>query len=63
MLNPDKLIEPSKAIVAFNCNLKKGMAEVTADRIAKFYAKFPTPLARQSFEHYVDRVAEANKKT
>jgi hypothetical protein len=58
--NPEKLVEPKGEMVAFNCNLANGSAEVTDERIAKFYAKFPGPLSRQSFEAYVARVASLN---
>lgn len=59
--NPEKLTPPSAAIVAFNCDVKHGSAEVTDARIAKFYAKFPSVSARVSFEEYVDRVASKNE--
>ncbi len=58
--NPEKLIEPAPKIVAFNCNLMSGTAEVTYERIAKFYAKYPNPSSRESFEAYVTRVASQN---
>lgn len=58
--NADKLVAPTQAMVAFNCNLTKGMVSVTDARIAKFYAEYPSPASRISFEAYVDRVASAN---
>jgi hypothetical protein len=58
--NPDKLTPPSAAIVAFNCELTNGRTEVTDERVARFYKKFPSLRARQSFESYVARVARNN---
>lgn len=58
--NADKLAPPSRAIVAFNCNLAKGLARVTDERIAKFYADFPSLVSRQSFEAYVAKVTSLN---
>jgi hypothetical protein len=58
--NPDKLVGPSPELIAFNCALTSGSAEVTDGRIAKFYAQFPGIAARESFEAYVDRVASQN---
>jgi hypothetical protein len=59
--NPEKLIEPKPELIAFNCNLTNGIACVTDERIAKFYATFPGVAARQSFEAYVTRVAGCNR--
>lgn len=59
--NPDKLVPPSQAITAFNCDLTKGSATVTAARIAEYYAQpnlSPTSIA--SFVEYVDMVAAEN---
>ncbi len=61
VVNLEKLIEPADAIVAFNCDLTHGAAEVTDERIAKFYAKFPSVNSRQAFEAYVARVASLNE--
>jgi hypothetical protein len=58
--NAGKLVAPSNAIVAFNCHLTKGSAEVTAARVAEFYSVAHTELARQSFENYLERVERAN---
>jgi hypothetical protein len=58
--NPAKLVEPNPKVVAFNCDLTNGAAEVTVERIAKFYAKFPSIRSRVSFEAYVARVASEN---
>ncbi|HXW25081.1 MAG TPA: reverse transcriptase domain-containing protein, partial [Xanthobacteraceae bacterium] len=60
--NEKKLVPPSKAIVAFNCTLSKGSAQVTEARIAKFLAISHTSIAKQSFDHYVARVESANTK-
>jgi hypothetical protein len=58
--NAEKLTPPSKAIIAFNCNLTKGTAEVTEERIAKFLSEERSPLAYDSFQQYRQRVASAN---
>lgn len=58
--NTAKLVEPNAKVVAFNCALTNGVAEVTGDRIAKFYAKFPSVRSKISFEAYVARVASRN---
>ena len=59
--NPDKLVEPSRTIVAFNCELTKGMAKVTDARVARFYEEGPDAFSQQAFEAYVTRVARANQ--
>lgn len=59
--NAGKLTAPAKTIIAFNCNVTKGKASVTEERIAEFYSKPPkSALSASSFEDYVGRVAEAN---
>lgn len=58
--NTGKLMPPDKAIVAFNCNLTKGVAEVTEDRVAKFLSEARSSLAYDSFQRYRRRVASAN---
>lgn len=58
--NPAKLTAPKDAIVAFNCDLTHQWTEVTDERVAKFYAKFPSTASRVSFEEYVNRVAQFN---
>lgn len=60
--NDSKLIPPSKAIVAFNCDLSEGMANVTNERIEKFFATEPSGSAFRAFEAYIDRVARQNKE-
>lgn len=59
--NAEKLISPRSAIVAFNCNLAKGSANVTGERIAKYYATEHSSLSRESFEIYLKRVAAGNE--
>jgi hypothetical protein len=61
--NPDKLVEPSKAIVAFNCDLTKGSTKVTSARIARFRATGPDAFSQQAFDAYIARVARANLAT
>jgi hypothetical protein len=58
--NPKKVTAPSEAIVAFNCDVTHQSAEVTDERMAKFYSTFPSMTSRMSFEEYVDRVAQLN---
>lgn len=59
--NPDKLVPPTTAITAFNCDLTQGAANVTANRIAKYKAQAGrTPLSDASFDQYRALVASAN---
>lgn len=58
--NTDKLIEPALAIVAFNCDLTHGKANVTADRIKKFEVEHRGAFAAASFAAYCDRVKIKN---
>jgi hypothetical protein len=59
--NPAKLVAPTAAITAFNCDLKFGSANLTAERIAKYDARDDrTPLSDASFTQYRDLVAAAN---
>jgi hypothetical protein len=60
--NENKLVAPNKAIVAFNCNLTKGLAKVTDERIAKFFSVGRSDIGRQSFEDYLERVERANAR-
>lgn len=59
--NPDKLVPPAEAIIAFNCELKNGSATVTAERIAEYYAQPDiSPLSEASFIQYVAMVESEN---
>ena len=59
--NPNKLTSPRNAIVVFNCDLVQGSANVTRERVAKFYANPDrSSLPMKSFEDYRARVAEAD---
>ena len=58
VLNVQKLIEPNKAIVAFNCDLTHGAANVTAERVQRFIARANN--SQISFDQYRARVASAN---
>jgi hypothetical protein len=60
--NPDKLVPPTDAIMAFNCDLTHGSANVRAERIAR-YESSPrrTPASDAAFEEYKQLVASANK--
>ncbi len=55
--NADKLVPPSKAIVAFNCDLTRGSAQVTDERVARFFEVEHTASSWRAFEAYMDRVA------
>ncbi|MDB5606620.1 MAG: hypothetical protein JWP25_3520 [Bradyrhizobium sp.] len=59
--NPTKLVPPTWAITAFNCDIRFGSANVTLGRIAKYEARENrTPLSDASFAQYRDLVAAAN---
>jgi hypothetical protein len=59
--NPGKLVPPSSAITAFNCNLTEGSVLVTAERVATYYASVArTPETDAAFEQYRKLIASAN---
>ncbi|MDU6751052.1 MAG: hypothetical protein E6447_25735, partial [Bradyrhizobium sp.] len=59
--NPGKLVPPQAAITAFNCDLTNGTAEVTAARVAKYFARTDrTPLSDSGFDEYRDLVRSQN---
>ena len=58
--NAKKLTPPSAAIVAFNCDLSRGRAAVTQERIARFIAEQRGPASQLAFEVYRQRVASKN---
>jgi hypothetical protein len=58
--NPTKLLAPTAAISAFNCDLTHGSAEVRADRIARFLAEGRGPASQAAFDQYRARVASKN---
>jgi Reverse transcriptase (RNA-dependent DNA polymerase) len=58
--NEAKLIEPANAIIAFNCHLTHGQANVTDERIQKFIDEARGPLAERSFIDYCIRVQRLN---
>jgi hypothetical protein len=58
--NAEKLVAPTGALVAFNCHLTKGAANVTADRIAKYHETEHSEVSKESFEIYVNRVSRGN---
>jgi hypothetical protein len=59
--NPGKLTAPTLAITAFNCNLTKGTAAVSPDRVAK-YINSPnrTAMSDAGFSNYCELVASEN---
>jgi hypothetical protein len=62
--NPEKLVAPSAAITAFNCDLTRGSAHVRADRIDRYLASSSrTPASDVAFEQYRVLVASANTGT
>jgi hypothetical protein len=59
--NPAKLVAPTFALTAFNCDLSHGEARVAAERVAKYDARDNrTPASDAAFAEYRDRVAAAN---
>ena len=57
---PHKLTPPAAAIRVFNCDLRKGRALVTPERIAAFFSEPRSFSSADSFRHYQDRVAALN---
>jgi hypothetical protein len=59
--NPTKLVPPSMAIVAFNCDLANGKTAVTKERVDRYLAEDATSMASLSaFIEYCDRVSAKN---
>lgn len=59
--NPEKLIAPSAAITAFNCDLTHGFAAVRTERVEKYLASDKRTVGSDAaFDQYVARVAAAN---
>jgi hypothetical protein len=58
--NEAKLIEPARAIIAFNCDLTHGRTVVTEARIQKFIDEDRGPHAETSFIDYCIRVQRFN---
>jgi hypothetical protein len=59
--NPAKLLPPSAAITAFNCDLTNGSAIVTPARINRYLASpTRTALSDAGFDQYKDLVASRN---
>jgi hypothetical protein len=50
--NHAKLVAPTAAISAFNCDLTHGLAEVRADRIARFLAEGRGPASQAAFDQH-----------
>jgi hypothetical protein len=62
--NPAKLVPPSAAITAFNCDLTHGSALVRADRIDRYLASSSrTAASDAAFDQYRVLVASANAAT
>jgi hypothetical protein len=59
--NPRKLVAPSVAITAFNCDLKQGSALVTPARVAEYLARPDrTALSDAGFVQYAGLVSSQN---
>ena len=58
--NPGKLVSPTKEIVVFNCELRHGFAQVTEERIAKYFQADRSAASVTSFAAYCKSVSEAN---
>ncbi len=58
--NPDKLIPPADAIVAFNCHLTNGRAQVTDERIQRFLDEDRGEQAAEAFLAYCERIEGRN---
>jgi hypothetical protein len=58
--NPTKLVAPTSEIVVFNCELRHGFAQVTPERIAKYFEEPRTAASQRSFDVYCAKVSEAN---
>jgi hypothetical protein len=59
--NLSKLVPPQAAIVAFNCDLTNGSAEVTSARLAKYLSRTDrTLLSDAGFDEYRDLVRSQN---
>jgi hypothetical protein len=62
-INTEKLVPPAADIIAFNCNLSHGHADVTEERWEKFLAQKRAPAAEAAFLDYCIRVADKNHST
>ena len=60
LASDDKLRLPSEAMDVFNCDVRQGMTEVRAERIAQFYEVLPTQHADQAFNSYCASVEAGN---
>jgi len=58
--NPSKLVPPTDAITAFNCDVTNHVAILRPDRIAQFYSRPRSPESQNSFEEYKQRVESRN---
>jgi hypothetical protein len=58
--NEQKLMSPTEAIVAFNCDLRQGRAEVSTARLEEFMQKEHSAASWKGFEHYLVRVESQN---
>lgn len=58
VVNQSKLVPPSNAVVAFNCDLEHRVTAVRPDRVAEFYVTDRSDASIQSFEEYRLRVAD-----
>lgn len=59
-ISPKKLVAPCTSLVAFNCDLTTGKADVTVDRRADFYAVARSVFSAEAFEKYCESVSANN---
>ncbi|MEG9502590.1 MAG: hypothetical protein MIN69_12150 [Methylorubrum extorquens] len=59
-ISPKKLVAPCTSLIAFNCDLSNGKADVTADRRADFYSIARSAFSADAFEKYCDTVSANN---
>lgn len=58
--NPTKLLPPSQAVTAFNCDLRHGTVEVADARVERFFSEPRSAEATAAFQDYRNRVASRN---
>ena len=58
--NDEKARSPTSEIEIFNCNLRRGFASVTGERIGKFNSVERSPESKTGFETYCEFVLEGN---
>ncbi len=59
-INETKSVPPMKQILAFNCDMQKGVTDVNQDRIDEFYNFDRSDASIAGFERYLDSVRRGN---